>query len=223
MKHYSDESWTDFARGAVAADRNDEMAAHLATGCEMCRSAVTWISQIQQIAALDTSIPVPPGVVHAALEIFPQANRTNQWLGTLRQVAAELIFDAGLAWQPLGIRSAVMPASTDPGGRMIFDAENYRIHVKIERPTLGEPGEIVGEIKNRLDPADRLEGVVVQALSSGRSLGQTTTNRFGEFLIDYPFVDDTMLRLGLKDKGVRIDLMLDRKNRQKSGRIESQH
>lgn len=213
MKHYNDESWADFVRGVAPADLRQEMLAHLSGGCQPCQLSVNWMEQIQQVAKLDSEIP--PELVRAVREIFPQAGVRNDWVGSLRPLVANLVFAASGGWQPAGVRTsstaAVAPATAN-GGRMIFDAGDFRVHVKVEPPTVHEPGEIVGEIKNRTEPADSLEGVVVQSLASGRMISETTVNRFGEFLIDYPFLDDTVLRLAFKERGVRIDLVLDRQS-----------
>jgi len=230
MKHFSDESWVDFARGVEAADRRASMAAHLEAGCESCQATVEWISRIQQVASLDRSFAVPlDELVRAARLILPRAASKQEWIGKLRAIAAELIFETGLDWQPAGVRAgqspvAVSSASSD-GGRMVFEAGDYRVHVKIEPPTASEPGEILGEITNRRDPADDLDGVLVQAIIAGRTIRETTANRFGEFLIAYPFVfaEDTMLRLAFKERGVRIDLILDGASRLPGAGIESQH
>jgi anti-sigma factor RsiW len=207
MKHYSDESWVDYVRGVAAAERREEMSAHLQEGCPNCRSAVKWFEQIQQVAALDRTLSVPMDVVAAASSIFPRSSK-NDWIGSLQSITATIVFQSGLGWQAAGVRSTASPCSS-LAGQMVFEAGDYRIHVKIEGPTTSEPGEIVGEIKNSAYPADRLEGVVVQAITSGRASRETTVNQFGEFLVEYPFVEDTVLRLAMKEKGLRIDLKLD--------------
>jgi hypothetical protein len=205
MKHFNDSLWADFVRGVVNHDTRREMEAHLESGCATCQSAKQWLQRVEGVAALDRKHAIPNRWIARAREVFPLNGTNNTWIEDLVATIGELVFETRFDAQPSGIRS--LP-TTATGGRMVFRAGDYRIHVSVESPTVGEPGEIVGQISNDLDPPESLEGIVVQAIAGGRMLSETTANRFGEFVIEYLFLEQATLRLASRERGLRIEVPL---------------
>jgi hypothetical protein len=204
MKHFNESLWADFVRGLVDADARRAMEAHLGTGCKTCLSTKNWLQRVEGVAAVDRKQEIPSSWIARAREVFPPSGTKSTWIEDLVAIVGGLVFETRLEAQPAGIRS--LPATS--GGRMVFRAGDYRIHVSIELPTAGESGEIVGQISNDLDPPESQEGIVVQAVTGGRMLRETTANRFGEFVIEYPFLEMATLRLASRERKLRIEIPL---------------
>ena len=92
---------------------------------------------------------------------------------------------------------------------MLFRAAEYAVYLKVEPLLGGEAAEIVGEIVNETEQRENLEGIPVQMVARGQTLSETATNRFGEFLLEYPIRKRTTLRFALKSRGQRIDVPLE--------------
>jgi hypothetical protein len=91
---------------------------------------------------------------------------------------------------------------------MIFQAADYAVYLKVEPLLGGEAAEIIGEIANERDREESMEGIPVQMVARGETIGESATNRFGEFFIEYPVRKHATLRFALKARGQRIDLRL---------------
>jgi hypothetical protein len=206
--HFDDQRWVDFVRGIAAEAVQKEMQTHLDSGCPSCRATFSWMGSVATLAAADSAILVPEDVVQKARELFVASPAPAGWIETLESIAAELISEVRWDWQPTGVRSGGASAETPVGDRLLFRAGDYAVDLKIEPPSVSDAGEIIGQIANQVDQQENLEGVVVQMVVLGRTLGETATNRFGEFLIEYPTGKKATLRLALKHRGQRIDLPL---------------
>ena len=200
-KHYPEDRWSDFVRGVVDAADREAMQGHLDSGCVRCRDSVRLLGGFAKFAQADAVWEVPSALVAEARELF-QPPVAAGWIDQLEQLAAELVFEIRQEWQPAGVRS-----SAGSGQRLLFEAGDYSVDLNLE-PSGTESREIVGQIASKLDLREKLEGVVVQVMSTGKTLGETATNRFGEFMIEYPVDKHVVLRFALKHRGQRIDLPL---------------
>ncbi len=202
-EHYTDELWSDFVRKALAPGAEVAMRAHLLAGCSRCDKTVELLTHVAQFAAAEPSRAVPPNLAAAALRLFQSAPAASSWAEKLQNIAAALIWDQQAEFLPQGVRS-----SAQTGQRVVYRAGDYSVDLNLERPP-GEPGEIVGQISNELDRQQAMDGILVQVVSPGRTLVETATNRFGEFIIEYPVAKTAILRFVLQEKGQRVDLPLN--------------
>lgn len=225
MKHFNEGLWADFVRGVLDDALRTEMELHLRTGCAGCQATVDWMREVEAVASIDRTVEIPQEWITRALEVFPQGAVRNNWIQDLATTMAELIFQTGPDWRPAGVRSAAgttvfgVDESSPAAGRVVYRAGDYRVDVSFETPSANEPGEIVGQISCETDPSRSVEGFLVQAASAesqGRLLGETTANRFGEFVMDYPFVERATLRIASRERGLRIEFPLG-VTRQSSG------
>jgi len=205
MKHFNEGLWVDFVRGTASKDVQQEMQTHLNTGCVACQSVVDWMQRVEGVAAADRKQEIPREWIARARAIFRQPGTKNAWIDDLVAIMGELIFATRFEVEGAGIRSFSTAAG---GGRMMFRAGDYQIHVNVAGPTAGEPGEIVGQISNDADPPGSQEGMVVQATANGRMLSETTANRFGEFVMEYPFLEQATLRLASRERALLIEVPL---------------
>jgi len=202
--HFSEQRWSDFVRGlADEADRL-EVQAHLESGCAQCRKIADQLGAVAKLGTSDSALDVPPDVISRALGLF-EPTPASTWMDSLAPVIAELVSSGRRDWQLAGVRSH--PASAS-GDRMLFRAGDYFVDLALDAPLASEAGEIIGQISNELDRDEKLDGILVQIVVSGSTLGETSTNRFGEFLMDYPANKIVTLRFALKHRGQRIDLPL---------------
>jgi len=71
MRHYAIGHWADFSRGLLDEQERTESAAHLAGGCQECRSLSAFTAKLNAACARLASNPVPESMVRAARAIFP--------------------------------------------------------------------------------------------------------------------------------------------------------
>jgi hypothetical protein len=205
--HFSDLEWADFARGFANAP---EIRNHLDAECPACRQMAGALAHVEQTGAADRVLNIPAAVLARAQEIFQPAQ--TGWMEALRTVVVELVSHVPLDLRPAGVRS-LGSVEGSLGDRFLYRAGNYAVDLKVEPPMLADSGEIIGQILNDSDAHDNLDGVVVQMVAPGKTIlgkiiGETSTNRFGEFLIEYPALTQATLRFALKRQGERIDLPL---------------
>lgn len=122
--------------------------------------------------------------------------------GLLRRLLAAVVFDTGTQPALAGVRS---------GGRgvrqMVFDAEHYQVHVQWEHAAPGGPVSLVGRVAATAEAA-LPPGIVVLAVTPTAIAGETTTNTFGEFVLECPWDPALALHLPVVSDGVRIEVPL---------------
>lgn len=201
-EHFTTEQWSDFVRQALAPADDLAMRTHLRAGCSPCAATVAWLTQVALFAAEEPAHAVPPSLSHAAVSLFQAPPTAASWTNTLERLVATLVWQQEPTLLAHGVRS-----STQIGQRVLYRAGHYTVDVNVDRQP-GEPGEIIGQIANEQDVQETMEGILVQVVSTDRTLVETATNRFGEFIIEYPSAKNAILRLALRDRQHRIDLPL---------------
>ena len=211
--HLSEEQGSDFVRGLVPQDLRGLMEAHLQSGCTRCLALIAAFEAVAKLAALDRSQPVPHASVVQAEALFEQ-RPSSSWVENLHVIRGQFVPPIFSDWRLAGARSGV--AELDQAGRrMLFRADGYTVDLKVDAPAGGENGEIIGQISRDDSSSDSLGGVLVQLVSGpGHTLGETTTNRFGEFFVDYSGQRNAVLRFALREWNHRLDLRLDQGPRQ---------
>lgn len=200
-EHYTVERWADFVRGIPHQPDRPEMQAHLDSGCAHCTASVAWLSALAHTWAQDTRLVVPAELTARAIEIFQAERPKRDWVLGLRQLVAELVLESRLDQLPLGVRSA-----GPSGHRLHYRAGDYDVDLNLDPGDQEDPAGIVGQIANRLDQSESLDGSLVQLLAAGRTIGETETNRYGEFVIERPLRRGLVLRIAMARPKFRIDL-----------------
>ena len=201
--HFPEEMWVDFVRGLTPDPTRGRMQAHLDEGCADCHAVVDQLSAIERFAAEERSLLVPHELVQHVREMYQAGDPAR----TLHVIAAELISESQLGFQPAGVRSS--NGIFDSGGvRLVYRAGDYSINLTIEPSSSSGGQEIIGQISNLIEPDEPMEGIAVQIAARGRILDETHTTRFGEFLIGYPLRTDSVLQFMLDRRGQRVDLSL---------------
>lgn len=199
-KHFSDEQWADFVRRLSAASERLTMQSHLDSGCDTCLQIVHLLTMVEKTAIADSTFVVPQSLVDQATQLFQPRESGANWTDQLLLLPLTLVWQQQDNWVPQGFRSAAVD-----GSRIRFRAGDYSLDLNLET-TPGEPREIVGQIVDEREMSQSIENLLVQVISGGKAVGETTTNRFGEFIITIPSQGKAVLRFALSLTGQRIDV-----------------
>jgi hypothetical protein len=196
MSHFSDEIWTDWARGIATPDVSAEIRDHVASGCDPCRSVLATWQGVAELAGRELAYEPPERVVRNAIALF-EDNAPRQ-PSVLAQGArlAELVFDSFQSPLPAGVRSLEQSAR-----HVSYKAGSFFIDVRIEEANSAGRSSVVGQLMHHPDASSTsLEGMWV-VLTSGRStVAETTTNRFGEFVFEMEAYRDNHLSIGVGEE-----------------------
>jgi len=206
--HFTDGQWADFVRGITEEPAGDLMRRHLASGCPSCSVTVRLLDALAQAGLREGQLQIPEPVIQRAREIFTPPAAAPGLVQTWHTIAGQLIRQASLTWQPDGVRSPA-DAGASPGERKMFRAGDYIVDLQLEAPSSDKAAEIVGQIANENDAEDSLGGIIVEMVIPGRTLTGTSTNRFGEFVLECPAVENAVLRIALRERRQRIELPLN--------------
>ena len=66
MTHFAEEVWADYVRGTGASETKQQLAAHLADNCAVCKKADALWSRVQTLAAREAEYQAPPDLVRLA-------------------------------------------------------------------------------------------------------------------------------------------------------------
>ena len=204
--HFSLERWAEFVQSRVAEPDWGVMERHLAVGCQACQETIKWVQAIANSARNDAAIEVPTDLVTSVRSLFAPAPVGSRWTDALREISGVIVRQMTADWQPVGVRSLASEEN-----RVLLRAGAYAVDLNIE-PTSRESAEIVGQIVNEKAP-QLLDQVLVQIIAAGKTLCETSTNRFGEFIITFPQGKNSILRLAMRDQGERIDVPLTKTRR----------
>src|SRR5258707_5051086 len=125
MTHYSPEQWIDFVNGAGRAPVQQEMQAHLASGCERCKERVATWRKVQRSAALEAKFQPPVDTVRLAKAAFASAGFEAK--PGLAGIVAQVVYDSFKTPAVAGARSAGVQSR-----QMLFSANPVQIALKID-------------------------------------------------------------------------------------------
>ena len=200
MTHYSPEQWIDFVNGASQASAQQEMQAHLDSGCERCNERVAIWRKVQRSAALEAKFQPPIDTVRVAKAAF--ANAGFEAKPGLAGIIAQVIYDSFRTPAVAGARSAGMQSR-----QMLFSANPFQIDVNIE----AKPGEarlsVTGQLMDTSQPDSIARGIPVTLSNRRGQTIQTVTNNFGEFQGEIENRGDLELTfLGHSEKTIVVSL-----------------
>jgi len=191
VKHFSEQVWTDFARGVGPVETSREVETHIASGCLPCATVCGMWSKVYSIAANEPSFTPPDGVVRMVKLEFAatQSPQPSPWM------LARLVFDS--LGQPLtvGVRSGESESR-----QLMFDAAGTMVDLVLDtRPESGKIS-LVGQVidKGGAKVAPRQVAVILWT-ETGQPLAETSANEFGEFQLEFAAQD--RLRLSVQIAG----------------------
>jgi hypothetical protein len=188
MKHFPDEMWLGFLKGQLSPDQVSRMRAHLDSGCKKCSEVHRVWTTVIEVARRETDYNPPEAVVNAAKDAYKRRLLRPELPGEGRFFV--LTFDSfTTAGAVAGIRS-VAPAAR----HLLYQAGTLAIDVHVDAqggPTVVIAGQI---LEAGAEPAsDRHWSVTL--MRGDRTVAQTSTNTFGEFLFECDAGPDLRIRL----------------------------
>jgi hypothetical protein len=196
MNHYAIDQWVDFNRGLLTAEYSTQMQGHLQNGCRKCRD----LSDLTSSGASMAANPVPESAVRPARAIFPVPVHDRQKRGNLLPV--ELIFDSFMVPSAAGLR-----ASWQVGWQGLYRAGDCSVDLRIEPLMNSSRAAVIGQIVSAALPALEMANLPV-CLGAGKAIvAETSSNRFGEFQMEYDQRPQLRLCIRLRDsKSIQVPL-----------------
>src|SRR4051812_30555785 len=192
MKHYAIDQWVDFTRGVVPGEDAAPMLAHLETGCAECRRLSDFTSQLFKNCAAMTAVAVPENALRLARAIFPIRRHDRPKRGN--RLPIEMIFDSFLVPSHVGVRS-----TWQVGWQGLFRAGDCSVDLRIEPELKTSRAALIGQIANHVLPAVEMGNLPVTLRSGKVVVAETTSNRFGEFQMEFDQRAKLKLRICLPD------------------------
>jgi hypothetical protein len=199
-KHFSDEEWGEFARGKVPKNLRDTMRRHLLDGCRNCQKKSELWHVVAMTAGREASYAPPDHTVRSARGQFG-LNRALPWTtGFIKTV--RMVFDSFKSPSPLGVR-----ASGAKARQLVYQVGEYLIDVRLEPEHGSRKLNLIGQLRDSLDPGKKMGDSNVILLRGQDRVGQTTTNRFGEFRLEFERKDNLWLAIGIHgEAGIVVPL-----------------
>jgi hypothetical protein len=198
MKHFSDASWTDFARNLVAPDTKMTMQQHIHEGCRKCANALNTWQIVHAITHAESALTPPSDVVRVVKSQFAA-------VAPGKSLGFRLLFDSSLAPVPAGMRGSVAAR------QFLYETDEYYIDLRVEALRV-EPhreahqGALVGQILNRRGK-QAAQGMAVLLHDGKRPIAETSTNQFGEFQFEFEATNSLSISVR-RDKSDAIVLPL---------------
>jgi len=192
MKHYTIEQWVDYSRGVGEAQQRTQMEAHLAGGCEDCRRLRALSAKLVAICSTMNTIEVPDYALRMARAIFPVRIPDRPKRGN--RLPIEAIFDSFLVPAPAGLR-----ATWQIGWQGLYRAGECSVDLRIEPELKSARAAVIGQITNHVSPATEMSNLPVSLRAGKEVIAETTSNRFGEFQMEYEQQAKLKLCIHLRD------------------------
>lgn len=203
MKHYDIIQWVDFARDAISPVARAAMRDHLLTGCRDCQLTLSLLEKAVAAAREDAQFEVIPEMAKAAKAIF--AIEAPKREPVLQRVFGRLRFDSFAQTMPEGAR-----AGASAGRHVMFHAGDYYVDLRLERETDSAAGTLVGQIFGRTEAKQPVSAVPVLLMAGKKIVTRTTSNEFGEFILDYMPAKNLRLCVPIRPAGRQLEMSLSR-------------
>ena len=193
MSHFGLEQWADFARRNLPAHQETSMQEHLESGCSRCVEALqVWLGVLEVATSLNVFTPPEGGVgfLRALYRAFPP--------GPSRHVNVSRLVLPAFA-DADGVRTA-----SAAGRHFMFQRDNVLLDVHVEQSPESAALSMAGQIQDPVSPNPRFSGRRVSLLTEEAELGQTYTNSFGEFQIEFAPAGDLMLVIHLEAEALLV-------------------
>src|SRR5436190_20803934 len=174
MKHFSTETWVDFARGVLAAREAAEMKHHL-EGCDKCRKSYGIWGALAEAGRTEEKYQPSGGAIQRAKAAF---GLRELWRPFPRKTKAQLVFDSFLQPLPEGFRNGMV------GTRQLqYRSGPLLIDIDLRKESHDPESQIflMGQILNADKPDQRVEDFRVLLLRGKRFTAQTKPSPLGEF------------------------------------------
>jgi hypothetical protein len=195
MSHFSDAQWLEFASHTVSPAQKGLMDAHLADGCDECRSFSVMWAEIVEINRRELNYHPPAAAVRSAKAIFePEASWRS--FPTIAQ-AAHLIFDSFRALAPVAVRGSAASSR-----QLLQEATPFMVDLRMDYEPTRKRVRLIGQILNSVEPGKSVSGVEVFLLNGESLVSRVPANTSGEF--DLEFDDEEGNQLFIDVRGQKV-------------------
>jgi hypothetical protein len=193
VKHFSEETWSDFVRNVVLEGTRVEMQQHIDGGCRKCTATVRTWQSLFAVTQAEVAFMPPDGTVRIVKSQFAPPPQPS--------AGFRLAFDSSLQPVTAGIRGAV--AAT----QFLFESDDYFIDLRIEPRRAEDQGCLVGQVLKRTGKERKIHGLPVRLQDGEAILAQTSTNELGEFQVEFSGAERLYLVIS-QDRAGEITLPL---------------
>ncbi|MCP3961403.1 MAG: hypothetical protein GY719_26450 [bacterium] len=181
MTRYDITEWSDFVREVTDPETEEQMREHLAVASVRVQRVVATLRRVAEVGLMDARDAVPEHAVRIAKAIasVPRVTpheRDSEGASVLRRLLCTVAFDSRL--QPASAGTRDLEGSHR---QMVYEAEGYRIDVRMEQELESQGTVAVGQVSRHDEGARPLARVPVLVFSGMDEIGHTVTSRFGEF------------------------------------------
>jgi hypothetical protein len=193
MKHFSTEEWVDFVNEMTSQAQTKAMQAHLQAGCQDCSKTATIWKRVRDAAGREADMQVPKSVLQHlqnAFVVMVQPKQKDRLFELPR-----LIFDS--VWQPTeaGVRAtAAMPR------QMLYQAGGIVIEMRVEAKPNSDRMSLEGQVMDAVLKGKGIDCIPVQLLEGQAKLAETSTNKFGEFHMEFESSKRLQISFGISEK-----------------------
>lgn len=193
MKHFSEESWSDFVRNVVPENTRMEMQQHIDSGCKKCIASLQVWQNVVAITAEESAFTPPADVIRIVKsQLAPPMQASS---------GVRLLFDSNLQPVTAGIRGSI--AAT----QFLYETDDYFIDLRLEPRREGDRASLVGQILKRAGKDRTTQGVTVRLQERQLPIARTSTNQLGEFQFEFAATTQVCLAIS-QDSGHDIILPL---------------
>jgi len=171
VKHFSEASWTDFARNLVAPEMKMTMQQHIDEGCSKCANVLNTWQIVHSIARRESALTPSSDVVRVVKSQFAA-------VAPEKSLDFRLLFDSHLAPVPAGMRGSVAAR------QFLYETDEYYIDLRVEPHREAHQAALVGQVLNRTGKR-AAPGLAVLLQDGKRPVAETSTNQFGEFQFEF--------------------------------------
>jgi hypothetical protein len=193
MEHFATEDWADFARGVVQADRKSLMDSHLQTGCRKCTKLFQLWRRVHSAAQRQGDSALPEGLVRMAKAAYGEYGVVGK---RAKVRLADVLFDSFRGPLAVGVRS-----TTSSARQVLYATGTHRIDVRLEPHSDSDKVAVIGQVLDSAEPGRDLQGLTVRLLAGRKVLGESETQRFGEFQFECELTEHLELRVKLANEG----------------------
>jgi hypothetical protein len=178
MKHYEISEWVDFVRGLVPEFSSLAMRKHLAEGCSQCRELADFCEKLRTVSIQAESHTAPEWVVRNAKAIFQGRAEPQRTRGV--RIPIELVYDSFCLPAAAGLR-----ATWHVGWQALYRAGDCSLDFRVEPEIASAGATVIGQISNHVQPDCNMEGLPVCLKAGKLIVAETSSNRYGEFLLEF--------------------------------------
>lgn len=177
------------------------MAAHLASGCQVCADAHREWRSVSDIARTAVSYEPSEATLRLASALFSIPRAAGRIARAVE--AVRTLFDSQLVAAPVGVRAA----AAGRGRKVLYATGDFLVDLLIEMPRQSSRTLIIGQVVSAGEARDSVQGVPVVILRDMLVLGKAVTNGLGEFQMEFEGPSQGLsVALGLRPEGTIVSL-----------------